>query len=392
MSTTSNLKLAASAIVSNRRQNSLSPPKKSEKITPREHADCDIHPSRLKSRRWKQMAKPRGVPSEDAKIVAAESYGLIEDSEDVIDYVDIDQTPEAIDRRTRATTILAKPPGQRTVSDIEFLCNLVRGLYFFEKRTNEERSEVVRELTLRNVAAHEKVVPIGSKASCLYVILQGAARLYMPIDEEDEEALPSQDEGVSANLVNTHVLEDGDSFGEQGLRTARNGSDHTRKFEVIAAIPSLLLVLERSDYQKALTRLRENVLRGRATLLRRVFAFSDWQEEDLRRLAEVVTERHFDRGVAIVQQGKRALDCMFFLVRGECRVLRQVDVSAVQQEMLAVTSDLLNGKAETGQLTPRGAAANKMSPVLLEVPHRRLVLSHVQPQPIRPFPYCPPTP
>jgi CRP-like cAMP-binding protein len=214
---------------------------------------------------------------------------------------------------------------------------------------------------------HEKVEPIGAKASCLYVILQGAARLYMPIEDEDEEALPSQDEGVSANLVHTHVLEDGDSFGEQGLRTASDGSDRTRKFEVVAAIPSLLLVLERSKYQEAMTRLREDMLRGRANILRRVFAFSDWQEQDLRRLADLVTERHFNREVVIVQQGKRALDYMFFLVRGECRVLRQVDVSAVQREMLAVTSDLFSGKAETGQLTPRGAAAKQMSPVLLEV-------------------------
>jgi hypothetical protein len=129
----------------------------------------------------------------------------------------------------------------------------------------------------------------------------------------------------------------------------------------------LLLVLEPPDYQRALTRLRENVLRVRAGLLRRVFVFSIWQDDDLRRLAEAVSERHFNPGVTIVQQGKRVLDSMFFLVRGECRVLRQVDVSAVQQEMLAVTSDLIGGKAEIGQLTPRGAADKTMSPLLLEV-------------------------
>jgi hypothetical protein len=233
-------KMAGSAIVSNRRKNSLDSPKKLKKISARELADCDVNSNRLESQRWTQIAAPGGVRdmTEDAKIVPAERYGLIEDSEDVIDYVDIDQEPAAIGRRTRVTTILAKPPEQRTSSDIEFLCHLVRGVHFFEKRTYDERSEIVRELSLRSAAALEKVVPITSTASCLYIILQGAARLYMPIDDDDEGALPSQDVGVSDNLVNTHVLEDGDSFGEQGLRTASNGSDHTRKLEVMPARPT----------------------------------------------------------------------------------------------------------------------------------------------------------
>jgi len=189
----------------------------------------------------------------------------------------------------------------------------VRGVHYFTKKSASELAEIVRELTLLEVGPNTKLVATGSKAATFYVILQGAARVYMPIDEVDDDGDASQDQGVSAGMANTHVLEDGDSFSEQGTRLSPSGKDYTRKMEVIAARHTLLLVLERSALDASMIRLREGVLQRHTDKLRDVFAFSDWKTDDLRRLAAVVTKRKFNKGVAIVQQGQRVLDSMFFL-------------------------------------------------------------------------------
>eukprot|EP00967_Tisochrysis_lutea_P057895 scaffold73463_cov35-Tisochrysis_lutea.AAC.2 len=367
---TSKLKLAAVAVVHNVRKNSQAKTLKLERLDAKELVDVEINPRRVKSRRWRAdtvalWGSKTGVS--EAKVIPAYDYGLLEDNEDAYDYVDYDQTPEASSNRARVTAILAKPWDERTAADIEFLCTLVKGVHFFEKRTDDERDEILRTMTLRTVSAHEKVVQIGAPASAFYLIFQGAARVYMPIDENDEDTIPSQDEGVSDNLSNTHVLEDGDSFGEQGLRLAEDGSEHTRKFEVIAARPTLLFVLERSGFETSMERLRKAFLRRRADLLRGVYVFNDWKEDDLRRLAAVVSERTFDTGVTVVQQGKRVQDCMFFLVKGECRELKQVEITATQREMLAATKEMQKGRADAACITPRRALAGTTSQILLEV-------------------------
>lgn len=335
---------AVGAALSSRQLRDSSTSKQKPEGEERTPADVQINGRRSTSRRWvdrnkkpSMWARPPSVG--EVKVVPAYEHVLLEDCEDATDFVDSDETPDAVARRERALAVLHKPRGARSAEEVDFLCSLLAGVHFFEKRNPEERHEIARGLALRRVEAHEKVFTIGSSASTFYVILQGAARAYIPIEATDF-AVPTEDESASSGVFNSHVLEDGDSFGEKGLLLDAYGKMQPRNVEVIAAVPSLLLCLSRADYEESLQTLRDRRALKHARMLRNVFVFRDWSDEDLQRLGAVVTERRFEKGVAILKQGSRLGDSMFFLIKGECRELQLMEVSDAQRQMLEVTSSL----------------------------------------------------
>jgi len=87
-------------------------------MIPKDIPDCDVNTNRKESRRWRDKITPENkwaMPAktaaaskpvmDEARIVMARELILVEDNEDVLDYVDLDATPEAVALRAQAREV-----------------------------------------------------------------------------------------------------------------------------------------------------------------------------------------------------------------------------------------------------------------------------------------------
>ena len=129
------------------------------------------------------------------------------------------------------------------------------------------------------------------------------------------------------------VLEDGDSFGELALMG--NG---IRQASVVTAMPTHFLKIEKKAYELSLQKLHEAELGQRTKFVQSVFIFSDWSDEDLRRVAYVMTSRRYEKNTTIIAQGDQT-ESIYFLKEGSCRVIKRMQLNRRQKEMLGLVAE-----------------------------------------------------
>ena len=93
------------------------------------------------------------------------------------------------------------------------------------------------------------------------------------------------------------------------------------------------LKIEKEAYERSLQKLHEAELQQRVAYLQGVFVFSDWSDDDLYKLAYVMSSRRYEKNATIIAQGETT-DSLFFVKAGTRRVLKRLVLSARHQLML----------------------------------------------------------
>jgi hypothetical protein len=84
-----------------------------------------------------------------------------------------------------------------------------------------------------------------------------------------------------------------------------------------------LLMLSKQDYDNILMIQKTPELKERVRFLKSTVAFKEVSKQSLRRLANVLSTRLFDKNRVVTFQGDDAVE-MFFIKSGECRVIMEI--------------------------------------------------------------------
>ena len=220
------------------------------------------------------------------------------------------------DESDKVLFVLAKSFEMRSDEDLAILQRCTAEVKFFSHLTPQQHLELCRVMSHELVPNDTPVFTQGEEGTTFYIIYAGAAKVFIT------------DGKLGEKPVCVCLLEDGDSFGELAL--IGNG---IRNATVVTAMPTQLLKVEKDAYERSLQKLHETDVHARMRYLQRVFLFSDWADEDLKRLALVLSHRRYEKGTTIIRQGE-STDNMYLLISGRCRVLKQMGLTRTQQQML----------------------------------------------------------
>jgi len=136
----------------------------------------------------------------------------------------------AVRHETTAAVLIARasmiPPHEVTAATL-------RTFPLFADTPEQALQAVARAAMLRRVGRNAHVVRAGERTDFVYLILAGTLNVQVS-DEEGREAILS-------------VLGPGEMFGEMGVL-----DDEARSATVMAVIPSVLVVLAKSDFKRCL--------------------------------------------------------------------------------------------------------------------------------------------
>jgi CRP-like cAMP-binding protein len=303
---------------------------------------------------------PQGAEKEEVApvVAAAQAPMQILEEEATLD--------DAALENDRVLRSLKKPPSSRTDEDLQVIKQATADVKFFERLSTEEHHELCRVIEHTYLPKGHTIFEQGDEGSTFYIIYMGAAKVYVayataapaahqtdpkplrslesfnhPFSAFESDATSSLGRSAAGapaaaappaaaqplHKLGTCVclLEDGDSFGELALMG--NG---VRQASIETAMDTHLLKIDKDVYEQSLHKLHEAELQLRMEFLRGVFIFSDWSDEDLRRISYVMTSRRYEKNKTIIAQGDHT-DSIFFLKEGGCRVLKRMQISQRQQ-------------------------------------------------------------
>ena len=273
-----------------------------------------------------------------------------DDGEGIVLLADAEAEAEvrALSEHDPLVRALARGPAARSVDDLKLIEGATADVKFFERLSRDQHLELCRVMTHELVDKESVVFSQGDEGTTFYIIYKGAATVYVPDDDREKgqgslgqaaTALQSlarrrgsvvTADGLRLARQQTCVcmLEDGDSFGELALL----GSG-VRQATVVTAMATRFLKIEKEAYERSLQKLHEAELQQRVAYLQGVFVFSDWSDDDLYKLAYVMSSRRYEKNATIIAQGETT-DSLFFVKAGTCRVLKRLVLSARHQLML----------------------------------------------------------
>ena len=273
---------------------------------------------------------------------------------------------KTLERQRRVEALLRRPE-ERTREDVLLLEDCLLGVKFFQMSDRDTRLELCRAVQYESFEPGYHVFREGDKGEKFYIILKGAVsvRHRDPMRQVD---------------VTIATLQEGHSFGElallQGTRTKSGKTDSSstaatasassasaststsddtmsnatnlRTASVLCTDRSEFLVLHRQDYNKILNSMINKDIAEKVKFLRNVKtgAFRDLTTERLESLSGVLNLRRYPKNGILVRQGDDA-DELFFIKRGECRIVKEMEMSPrLLQELAMVSSRCPSALAE----------------------------------------------
>lgn len=316
---------------------------------------------------------------ENASFGGSADKGVTEDSVSIPALTGADDGLEQMATGDEVLRCLGKSSEDRTDEDLRVIQKATSDVKFFEQLSKEEHYELCRVMTHRERSCSKPclshaeltccprllavflpkdtlVFAQGDEGVSFYIIYMGATKVHVQYAPPSQAAsfgmatklssakLGAQqadgyeegrddDDGLSKLGTCVCVLEDGDSFGELALMG--NG---IRQASVVTAMETHFLKIEKKAYELSLQKLHEEELSQRTQFVQGVFIFSDWTDEDLRRVAYVMTSRRYEKNTTIIAQGDQT-DSIYFLKEGSCRVIKRMQLNRRQREMLGLVTE-----------------------------------------------------
>ena len=238
---------------------------------------------------------------------------------------------KTLERQRRVSALLRKPE-ERTREDVLLLEDCLLGVKFFQLSDRDTRLELCRAVQYESFDPGYHVFREGDKGEKFYIILKGAVsvRHRDPMRQVD---------------VTIATLQEGHSFGELALL---KGESNQRTASVLCTDRSEFLVLHRADYNRILNSMINKDIAEKVKFLRNVKtgAFRDLTTERLESLSGVLNLRRYPKNGILVRQGDDA-DELFFIKRGECRIVKEMEMCPrLLQELAMVSSRCPSALAE----------------------------------------------
>jgi len=218
--------------------------------------------------------------------------------------------------------ILQQVPDARSQEDLERVRQATVDVKFFRELNDpSQHLALCRHMTFEEAEFEQTIIKQGETGYIFYIIYTGGVRVHVHNERSatNGDVTPSDSSAPTVGSC-VCVLEDGDSFGEIAL--LGNG---LRAATIIAARKTQLLRVEKAAYDKSLHWLHKVELQERVDFLRRCFVFSGWDDEELSKLAKVVSRKRHAKDQCIIQQGP-STDTMYLIVKGRCRVLKRMEL------------------------------------------------------------------
>ncbi|KAL4457058.1 hypothetical protein ABPG74_014696 [Tetrahymena malaccensis] len=179
----------------------------------------------------------------------------------------------------------------------------------------------------------QKIVKIGDKAEYFYLIISGYCSVFISI--------PSQISSKGyLHLTEIKKLEPMQTFGELGL-IHPNG---LRSSEIEAKTDCILIAVPREIYNKNLKNIVMNELNMLWGLIRQISYINHWNERDIANLIYKLPSKQYCLNQSVYSQGESPESGIFFILRGEFEIRRQIEVDvSIQQQR----NELIDVKLET---------------------------------------------
>ncbi len=195
--------------------------------------------------------------------------------------------------------VQTKVPEQRTSQDIKTVAEMV-GTFSFLATQPEVVPAFARQCQYKALRKGKYVFHEGDEGTAFYIIMSGRAHV------------------IIANAVRT-VLTPGDRFGELALL-----DNKPRAASILCVEDTEMLTLSVADYNSILRAVETKKQAARIQHLGNLPVFESMPAPALKLLSDISTQRVYSAGHQFTVEGDPKALSVFFIVRGEVSVIKQV--------------------------------------------------------------------
>ncbi|KAK3085643.1 hypothetical protein FSP39_006527 [Pinctada imbricata] len=271
-----------------------------------------------------------GKSSEAEKKEPKKLYPIDDITHDIRDYMPLfhkqrkSERPEHVrsDNLKTLRKLLKKLPFERTATENDKVCSILKTFDFFKEKID---GNVLKELCV--VAVLEQWKDPGFTVfgrSGLYMVLKGKVKpITYPYLNEDNEPQDSRAPTPLLTDENEDVLKPGDCFGTLTKVKRDQGS---RIFSVETIDQNCeFLKISSSDYTRVIEQIKHRNHTEKVNLLLSCGQYQLWPKQPVLKVADLIEWMALPPNTLIASEGYKA-PYIGFIKKGECHVLRQVDV------------------------------------------------------------------
>ncbi|KAJ3218878.1 hypothetical protein HK099_004902 [Clydaea vesicula] len=206
--------------------------------------------------------------------------------------------------------ILKKPSNLRVNSDIKKAFSCLRNLKAFKKVSQKVLLQLIEDdsLNLETYNKNQLVFSQGDEGSNWFVVLVGEMIIII-------------------NGVTVGNIVPGFGFGELALIQSHG----VRAATIMSSTSSVLLRIEKSDYNRILRYEHKRDRLEKVTMLRKLPVFSNLSELDIHSFSDCISIKSFKKGQIILKEND-TLDEFCFIKKGTLSVWKNFDLNCLQEE------------------------------------------------------------
>lgn len=208
--------------------------------------------------------------------------------------------------------ICSKRPYERTVPEICYLEDLTKSLKVFKNiiETNGPSSHFLccKFLRYQYGEVGEYLFKLGDIGTRFYIIMEGTVGVEVPMANPKGEY----------HMVEVTSLNSGSSFGELALESSK-----PRAASIRCRTKSHFMYLEKSDYERLVSRMIIEKRAGLVNFLQALPLFKGYTKGKLTKLTYIFREKTYNKGQYVYSEGEEAEE-MFIVKDGEFEMYRPI--------------------------------------------------------------------
>lgn len=232
--------------------------------------------------------------------------------------------------------ICTKTARLRSPVEIQCLAELTSNLKVFKSLNDSQGpySHIIccRYLKYEFCDKNKYLFKFGDTGTRFYIIISGKVGVEVPMKNNKGET----------QMVEVIVLNNGAAFGELALESSK-----PRAASIKCKVPSHFMYLEKSDFNRLISRLIADKRNDLVNFIQALPLFSDLTKGNLTKLSYIFKEKQYSKG-QIVYNELDVSEEIFFVREGEFEFFRNISVkqarnpSGIKKNFLAKTKKVAN--------------------------------------------------
>lgn len=256
--------------------------------------------------------------------------------------------------------IMSLPPEERNIEQIQLIVDKLSNIKFLNELKESHGKDAVKEwcaqFTLQAFEPKENIITYREVGEEFFIILEGNAKVYIPIEfemtgtkqevlnyknENDVLLIPSSDPNVeywdlyetldydgetkigkfNINVLKmVSIVEKGASFGELALI-----NNKPRAATIQASAPVIWAVLTRKSYETIIKPIEERILNEKIGFLKSFPFLQHLSKQTLSKLTYTVEEFKYNRGNTVYNEGDKS-EGVYLIYKGEFQIYKRLDI------------------------------------------------------------------